>query len=104
MTPPPIRVLVVTDKTAATPQLLEAIRDRAKRDLIHARVLVPNPAPAEWHPGHPERHAMADEARLVLERALGPIEEAAGSTGACRSVMTRWTRSKRRSTRTPSTS
>jgi uncharacterized membrane-anchored protein len=77
-TPAPTRLLVVTDKTAATPELLEAIRERAQRGEIHARVLVPNPAPAEWHPRHPERHAMADEARVVLERALGPIEEAAG--------------------------
>jgi uncharacterized membrane-anchored protein len=70
--------LVVTDKTAATPELLEAIRDRAANGPIHARILVPNPAPAEWHPRHPERHTKADEARFVLEQSLGPIEEAAG--------------------------
>ena len=69
---------MVTDKTAATPALLLAVRERAAQGPIHARVLVPNPAPAEWHPGHPERHTKADEARLVLERTLGPIEQAAG--------------------------
>jgi uncharacterized membrane-anchored protein len=76
----PTRVLVVTDRTAATPELLEAIRERAAREAIHARVLVPNPAPAEWHPTHPERHAKADAARAVLERTLPPIERAVGGS------------------------
>jgi uncharacterized membrane-anchored protein len=71
-------VLVVTDRTAATPELLEAIRKRVAHGPIHARVLVPNPAPAEWHPRHPERHDKVDEARRVLEAALPPIEEAVG--------------------------
>src|SRR4051795_1707666 len=72
------RVLVVTDRTAATPELLEAIRKRVAHGPIHARVLVPNPAPAEWHPRHPERHDKVDEARRVLEAALPPVEEAVG--------------------------
>src|SRR3954465_11808121 len=72
------RVLVVTDRTAATPELLEAIRKRVAHGPIHARVLVPNPAPAEWHPRHPERHDKVDEARRVPEAALPPVEEAAG--------------------------
>ena len=69
---------MVTDRTAATPELLEAIRKRVAHGPIHARVLVPNPAPAEWHPRHPERHDKVDEARRVLEAALPPIEEAVG--------------------------
>ena len=72
------RVLVVTDRTAATPELLEAIRRRVARGPVHVRVLVPNPAPAEWHPRHPERHDKADDARRVLAEALPPIEEAVG--------------------------
>ena len=76
----PTRVLVVTDQAAATPELLDAIRTRVARGPIQARVLVPNPAPAEWHPRHPERHAKADEARLVLAEALPPIEEAVGGS------------------------
>ena len=72
------RVLVVTDRTAATPDLLKAIRERVARGPILARVLVPNPAPAEWHPTHPERHVRADDARRVLAQALPPIEEAVG--------------------------
>jgi uncharacterized membrane-anchored protein len=71
-------VLVLTDRTAATPALLTAIRERVAHGPIHARVLVPNPAPAEWHPRHPERHDKVDGARRVLEAALPPIEEAVG--------------------------
>jgi len=78
MTAAPTRVLIVTDKTAATPELIDVVRERAARGAIDARVLVPNPAPAEWHPGHPERHTKADEARRVLAQTLGPVEDAAG--------------------------
>jgi hypothetical protein len=75
---PVTRVLVVTDQPAATPGLLEAIRDRAARGPIEVRILVPNPAPAEWHPTHPARHDKAEAARLVLEEALPDIQQAAG--------------------------
>jgi hypothetical protein len=75
---PPTRVLVVTDQPAATPGLLDAIRDRATRGPIEVRILVPNPAPAEWHPTHPERHDKAEAARHVLEEALPDIQQAAG--------------------------
>lgn len=76
--PNPVRVLVVTDRTAAPPALVSAIRARAKRGPVQFRVIVPNPAPAEWHPMHPERRAKAAEAERVLARALPAIEEAAG--------------------------
>src|SRR4051794_9775312 len=74
----PTHILVVTDHTAATPELLSAVRARADLGPVDVRVLVPNPAPAEWHPTHPERHEKAAAAEAVLARALGPIEEAAG--------------------------
>jgi hypothetical protein len=75
---PPIRILVITDRAAATPILLDAIRARAAQGPVEVRILVPNPAPAEWHPTHPERHRKADAARLVLDEALPGIQEAAG--------------------------
>ncbi len=75
----PARVLVVIDRTAAPPELLTAIRDRAQRGSVLFRVLVPNPAPAEWHPGHPERHDKAAAAEIALAQALPMIEEAAGA-------------------------
>jgi hypothetical protein len=73
----PARVLVVTDRTAATPALLDAIRDRVQRGPAQFRVLVPNPAPAEWHPWHPERRDKVTEAERVLIRALVDIQDAA---------------------------
>jgi uncharacterized membrane-anchored protein len=76
--PSPTNVLVVTDRTGATPALLTAIQARAERDPIHLRILVPNPAPAEWHLAHPERHLKAEAAQRVLEQALPAVEEVAG--------------------------
>lgn len=76
----PARILVVSDRAAATPALVSAIHERAQTGLTQFRVLVPNPAPAEWHPGHPERHDKAAEAERVLAHALPAIEEAAGGS------------------------
>jgi len=74
--PKTARVLVVTDQGIATPGLLRALRERAARAPARFRVLVPNPAPAEWHPFHPERHDKVDEAERVLIRALPQIQDA----------------------------
>ncbi len=74
----PSSVLVVTDRIAASPELIAAIRARAARSEIQVRLLVPNPAPAEWHPAHPERHMKAEEARHVLRQTLPDIRAAAG--------------------------
>jgi len=72
-------VLVVSDGAVATPALLDAIRGRAARAPPGFRLLIPNPAPAEWHPTHPERHDKVTEAEQVLANALPLVEEAAGS-------------------------
>ena len=77
--PAPTSVLVVTDRIAVSPELCEAIRARAAQTPIEVRLLVPNPSPAEWHPGHPERHVKAEAAQSVLERTLPGIREAAGT-------------------------
>lgn len=74
-----VRVLVITDRTAATPELTAAIRARAERGPTQFRVVVPNPAPAELHLLHPQRHDKADEAEQALLQALPAIQEAAGS-------------------------
>jgi hypothetical protein len=73
------RVLVVADRTAATPALLEAVRDRADRGDASFHLLVPNPARGNFHPLHPERDEglLAGEVTLVL--ALPLLDEAAGS-------------------------
>src|ERR1700754_239372 len=74
----PTPVLAVTARSATSPELIAAIRDRAARDEVEVRLLVPNPAPAEWHPTHPERHAKAQEAQQVLRGTLPDLREAAG--------------------------
>ncbi len=71
-------ILVVTDRVAASAELLSAIRARAEKEPIDVRLLVPNPAPAEWHPRHPERHVKAAAAQSVLEQTLPDIRAAAG--------------------------
>jgi hypothetical protein len=77
--PDSARVLVVTDRVEATAELLDSIRGRAARGSVEFHVLVPNPAPAEWHPTHPERHDKVREAGKVLADALPLIEAAAGT-------------------------
>lgn len=74
----PARILVVTDRTAATPELVAAIAARASRGPVQFRLLVPNPAHAEMHLLHPERHDMAEAAEQVLLTALPAFEEVAG--------------------------
>ena len=51
----PARILVVTDRVEATPELLDSIRGRATRGPAEFHVLVPNPAPAEWRPASHQR-------------------------------------------------
>jgi hypothetical protein len=71
-------VLVVAHKTAATPALLRAIRERAERGRATFHLLVPNPAEhAEVTTA--ERERRHTEGEHVLELALPLIDEAAGS-------------------------
>ena len=44
------RVLVVAHKTAVTPALLNAIRERAARGPARFHLLVPNPHHPSWRP------------------------------------------------------
>ena len=79
MTQTESRVLAVTDTAAPSDELLEAIRLRAAQSPTTFRVLVPNPARAELHLLHPERHDKAKQAVEVLRKALPVLSEAAGS-------------------------
>jgi hypothetical protein len=74
----PDRILVVTDRTAATPALMKAIEERTLRGPAQFRVVIPNPASAELHPLHPERHDKAAAAERVLRETLRDLEAAAG--------------------------
>jgi hypothetical protein len=71
------RVLVVAHKTAATPALIDAVRERAQRGPAAFHLLVPNPHEAEFHPIHPERHNL-QAGEQVLALALPLLDEAAG--------------------------
>jgi hypothetical protein len=68
----PARVLIVANRTAATPALIEAVRDRARRSPASFTLLVPQLA-AEVVYGD-------EEARKTIELAVPLLEEAAGDT------------------------
>jgi hypothetical protein len=72
------RVLVVTDRADPTTALLDAVEHRALLGAAQFRVVVLNPARAELHPLHPERHDLARAAEEVLHRASPLLETAAG--------------------------
>lgn len=74
----PTRVLVVTDHTEASSELLQAIRTRAAQGPAQFRILIPNPAHAEAHLRHPEHHDKAQQAERVLRASLPAFEVAAG--------------------------
>lgn len=75
-----LRILVVTDHAEPSPALLDAMHWRAAVERVQFRVVVPNPARAEVHLLHPDRHEKAYEAEQVLRTALPALEAAAGDT------------------------
>jgi hypothetical protein len=72
------RILVVTDHADPTPALLQAVERRALAGPAQFRLVVLNPARAELHLLHPERHDLARAAEEVLHRASPVLETAAG--------------------------
>jgi hypothetical protein len=73
----PARVLVVAHKTAATPGLIEAVRERAARGPAAFTLLVPNPAHGLHRVVDPEDQG-PNEGDQILELAIPLLEEAAG--------------------------
>ena len=73
----PARVLVVAHKTAATPALIDAVRERAARGPAKFTLLVPNPAHGLHVVVDPE-DVEDSEGQQVLELALPLLEDAAG--------------------------
>jgi hypothetical protein len=73
----PARVLIVANRTAATPALLEAIRERAARGPATFTLLVPNAAHGLHRVVDPEDQSRS-EAEATLELAIPLLEEAAG--------------------------
>jgi hypothetical protein len=74
----PTRVLVVAHRTAATPPLLDAVRERAARGPCTFTLLVPRSAHGLHRVVDPEDQA-EDEAAAVVELALPLLEEVAGA-------------------------
>jgi hypothetical protein len=73
----PVRVLVVANKTAATPALLDAVHERASRGPCTFTLLVPNTAHGLHRVVDPEDQDRS-EAETTLELALPLLSEAAG--------------------------
>jgi hypothetical protein len=73
------RVLVVTDTAEPSPSLTDAVRHRAESHDAQFRLVVLNPARAELHLLHPERHDRALEAEAVLLTTVPRLEEVAGA-------------------------
>ena len=71
-------MLVVTDSATPSPALLRSVAARAEREGVQVRLVVLNPARAELHLLHPERHDKAFEAERVLLETLPRLEAAAG--------------------------
>ena len=72
------RVLVVANRTAATPALLEAVRERAAKGPARFALLVPNTAHGLHKLIDPEDQSQT-EAEQTLELALPLLEQAAGA-------------------------
>ena len=75
----PARVLVVAHKTAATPALIEAVRERAARGPAKFTLLVPNPAHGLHAVVDPE-DVEESEGHTVLELAIPLLEDAGAIT------------------------
>jgi hypothetical protein len=73
----PAHVLVVAHQTAATPGLLDAVRERAQRSPATFHLVVPQQAHG-MHKVVDPQDAGVDEAQRVLDAALPKLSEAAG--------------------------
>ena len=71
------RILVVANKTAATPALLDAVRERAARGPSEFTLLVPNATHGLHKVVDPEDQSRS-EAEATIELALPLLEQAAG--------------------------
>jgi len=73
----PAHVLVVAHQTAATPALLDAVRERARSGPATFHLVVPRHA-HDMHTVIDPQDAGSEETRQVLEAALPKLSEAAG--------------------------
>ncbi len=73
------RVLVVSDHTSPSDDLIAEMSRRATSQDVQFRLVVLNPARAEVHLLHPERHDKATEAERAMRAMLPELERAAGA-------------------------
>jgi hypothetical protein len=73
----PAHVLVVAHQTAATPALLDAVRERARSGPATFHLVVPRHA-HDMHTVVDPQDAGSEETRRVLDAALPKLSEAAG--------------------------
>jgi uncharacterized membrane-anchored protein len=71
-------VLVVTDHPEPAPTLIDAVNARALRGQASFEVLVPNPAPADWHPSNSDRELKVHDTQKVLDASIAAISNASG--------------------------
>jgi hypothetical protein len=76
--PEPANVLVVAHQTAATPGLLDAVRERARRGPVAFHLVVPQ-QPRGIHKLVDPEDTGVEEAERVLEAALPKLSDAAGA-------------------------
>jgi hypothetical protein len=72
------RILVVANRTAATPALIDAVKERAARGRAQFTLLVPN-TPHGLHRLVDPEDQSSSEAEQTLELAVPLLERAAGS-------------------------
>jgi hypothetical protein len=73
----PAKVLVVANRTAATPALVDAVRERASRGPARFTLLVPHTSHGLHRLIDPEDQGLS-EAEQTLDMAIPVLEEAAG--------------------------
>jgi hypothetical protein len=76
--PEPARILLVANRTAATPGLLDAVRARAARGPATFHLVVPR-HPHGLHKLVDPQEGDEGEAEQTLAAALGPLTDAAGA-------------------------
>jgi hypothetical protein len=73
-----VPILIVANRTAATPELLAAVRERAAQGPAEFHLVVPHSADHDWHMLHRGRREKVDQARVILDEALPLLRDAAG--------------------------
>jgi hypothetical protein len=72
-------VLIISDRIEIGPDLFDAVRARAERSACTFRYIVTNPARAEFHFVHAERHKAVEAARGAVDGIVRELQRQTGS-------------------------